>query len=98
MTRGRWTFTSYFGNTGAEELQVRMSVHEPGWGGGPTVFLDVESVGYLLPFVRLGADGVAALLRLRDDGVLQVQDASSGDALIQPLGDAIPVGILLFWE
>lgn len=95
MTRGRWTFTSYLGKTERSRGQT--------WGGGvdpkgdpelrPTVFLDVEAVGDPLPFVRLGVDGVVALSGLGDDGMFEVQDASV-DGLVQPLGDAVPVGIL----
>lgn len=97
MTWGRWTFTSYFGNTGAR----RDPVQRGGISGAegrrrelkPTVFLDVEAVEDLLPFIRPGADDVASLLGLGDHGVLQIQDAPR-DGFIQPLGDPVVVGIL----
>lgn len=95
MTWGRWTFTSYFGNTGAEETQFNTDLGAEGqrWELKPTVFLDVEAVENLLPFIRLGADGVASLLGLGDHGMLEIQDAPS-DGFIQPLGDSVVIGIL----
>lgn len=95
MTWGRWTFTSYFGNTGAEETRFNAT---PGAEGQrrepkPTVFHDVEAVENLLPFIRGGADGVASLLGLGDHGMLEIQDAP-GDGFIQPLGDSVVIGVL----
>lgn len=58
-----------------------------------TVFLDVKVVGYLLSFVRRGDDHVASLYRLRNHGVGQIKDAAD-NGLIQPLGNAIWIGIL----
>lgn len=95
MTWGRCTFTSYFGNTGAEETQFNTDLRAEGrrWEPKPTVFLDVEAVENPLPFIRLGADGVASLLGLGDHGVFEIQDARS-DGFIQPLGDSVVIGIL----
>lgn len=50
-------------------------------------------MGDFLLFVRLGADGVVSWFGLGDHGMFEVQDASD-DGLIQPLGDAVGVGIL----
>lgn len=58
-----------------------------------TVFLDVEDVRYCLSFVCRGGDHVASLRCLGSHVVGKIKDAT-GNALIQPLGDAIGVGIL----
>lgn len=58
-----------------------------------TIFLDVKAVGYSLSFVRQGRDPVGSLYRLRNHGVGKIKDATS-NGLIQPLGNAICIGIL----
>lgn len=102
ITPGRCTFTSYLGNTGAEEsgLSTRpradagsAPVRGRTLRSEPTVFPELEALLDLLPFVRLGADGVASWFGLGDHGVFEVQDASD-HGLVQPLGDAVPVGVL----
>ena len=62
-------------------------------GRGKTVFLDVEGAGDALSSVGPGGDGVATLGGLRAHGVGEVQDAAHRRA-VQPLGDAVSVGVL----
>lgn len=65
----------------------------PQGGLRPTVLPEFEALLELLPSVRLGADAVAPLLGLGDHRVFEVQDAS-GHGLVQPLGNAVPSGVL----
>ena len=58
-----------------------------------TVFLDNKAVGYLLSFVRRGGDKVVPLYSLGNHGMGEIQD-SAHNGLIQPLGNAIRIGIL----
>lgn len=58
-----------------------------------TVFLDFKAVGYFLSFLCWGRDRVGSLHRLRNYGIGKIKDATSNGP-IQPLGNAIVVGIL----
>lgn len=92
ITGGSCTLTSYLGNTGAEGSGLSTT---RGWElrSEPTVLPQLEAPVDFLPFVRLGGDGVVAPLGLGDGGMFEVQDASVNGS-IQPLGDAVPIGIL----